>query len=304
MTAAPRGTTDERRMDIEHDGSAPADDTLLADQIADESTTAEAGDEPDTADAGTDEPESDQGAGDDAGDDGEPEGDQDDEQPRRKKASGSERLKRRLAAAEAELSTLRSRAPSDGGVTWADVRAEIGDPPREEDFGNDYAAYDRARTAYEIDARQTARQLQRRAVEARVAHQAALREQVEAHQERVEEFAEKVPDFAAALKKASAAGLTASPVVERLVIESDSSAHLLYHLAKNPERLDRLNRMSEREATREIGRIEARLTLPTQKTTTMAPPPKTPPKGGASAAPDPSKMTMEQYRKWREARKG
>ena len=180
MTAAPRGTTDERRMDIEHDGSAPADDTLLADQIADESTTAEAGDEPDTADAGTDEPESDQGAGDDAGDDGEPEGDQDDEQPRRKKASGSERLKRRLAAAEAELSTLRSRAPSDGGVTWADVRAEIGDPPREEDFGNDYAAYDRARTAYEIDARQTARQLQRRAVEARVAHQAALREQVEA----------------------------------------------------------------------------------------------------------------------------
>ncbi|MTW19399.1 hypothetical protein GJ689_24725 [Rhodoplanes serenus] len=290
-------------MDIENDGSAPADDTLLADQV-DESTQVDAGDEPEPADTGTDEPEGDQDAGDGAGDADEPEGDEDDEQPKRKKASGSERLKRRLAAAEAELATLRSRAPSDGGVTWADVRAEIGDPPREEDFGADYAAYDRARTAYEIDARQTARQLQRRAVEAREAHHAALREQVEAHQERVEEFAKKVPDFATTLQKASRDGLKASPIVERLVIESDSSAHLLYHLAKNPERLDRLNRMSEREAIREIGRIEARLTLPTQKTTTKAPPPTTPPKGGASAVPDPSKMTMEQYRKWREARKG
>ncbi|RAI28423.1 hypothetical protein, partial [Rhodoplanes serenus] len=229
-----------------------------------------------------DEPEGDQDAGDDAGDADDHEGDEDEEQPKRKKASGSERQKRRIARLEAELATLRSRAPSDGGVTWADVRAEVGDPPREEDFGADYAAYDRARTAYEIDARQTFRQLQRRAVETRDAQHAALREQVEEYQERVEEFADKVPDFASALQKASRDGLKASPIVERLVIESDNPGHLLYHLAKNPERLDRLNRMSEREATREIGRIEARLTLPTQKTTTKAPPPKTPPKGGAT----------------------
>lgn len=278
-------------MDIENDGSAPADETLLADQV-DESTQADTGDEPDSADTGTDEPEGDQDAGDDAGDADQQEGDEDeDEQPRRKKASGSERQKRRIARLEAELATLRSRAPSDGGVTLADVRAEIGDPPREEDFGADYVAYDRARTAYEIDARQTYRQLQRRAVEARDAQHAALREQVEEYQERVEEFAEKVPDFATALKKASRDGLKASPIVERLVIESDNPGHLLYHLAKNPERLDRLNRMSEREATREIGRIEARLTLPTQKTTTKAPPPKTPPKGGVAPRSHESDLT-------------
>lgn len=284
-------------MDIENDGHEPAEDTTLADQVEDESTTADEGEEPEAADAGEDTSEGDADAGDDAGDEDQP--DDEDEQPKRKKASGSERLKRRLERAEAELATLRSSAPAAGKLTADDVIAEIGPPPREADFEGDFVAFDRARTAYEIDFRQTARQLQRRAAEVQQAEQRSLRDQVDAHHERMDDFAAKVPDFKPTLQKASRAGLKASPVVERLVIESDQSAHLLYHLAKNPERLDRLNRMSEREATREIGRIESRLTQPKPKTETKAPKPFTPPKGGATAASDPSKMTFEQYRKWR-----
>lgn len=270
-------------MDIDNDGHAPADDTL-ADQVANESEADER-DERDEAEGtdGADEDNAD--AGDDAGDedtseDGEDEGDK---PTRHKKPSGSERLKRRLERLQAENEALRSRAPQRAEtITAADIRAEIGDPPREEDFGSDYAAFDRARVAYEIDARQTARTLQRRAAEAVNTERARIVEKVEAFRDECEDFAAKVPDFKATLQKAERDGVQASKLVERLIIESDRPAHLVYHLAKNPERLDRLNRMGEREALRELGRIESRLSAPKPRTETKAQKPVTPPKGGVA----------------------
>jgi hypothetical protein len=75
-----------------------------------------------------------------------------------------------------------------------------------------------------------------------------------------------------------------APVVEHLILDSDKSAHLVYHLAKNPERLAKLNAMNEREAAREVGRLESRLSLPNSRTQTRAPTPKTPPRGGSAPA--------------------
>ena len=54
---------------------------------------------------------------------------------------------------------------------------------------------------------------------------------------------------------------------------SEKSALLAYHLAKNPDKLAELNRMSDRERAREIGRLEATLKLPEGKKQTTAPPP-------------------------------
>ena len=224
---------------------------------------------------------------DDAGDDAS-EGDEDgegekDEAPKRKK-SGISRLKEQLAAARAEAAALRSRA-SDSEPTAAEVEKLVGKPPKEDDFKGDFLAYERAQTVYEMRKANAEDRLRDQAAQVKTAQQRAKAESVEAHNERIEEFREKVPDFDKTLR--SAANLKASPVVEDLILDSEKSAHLVYHLAKRPEVLANLNRMSEREAAREIGRIEARLSLPSPKTQTKAPAPKAPLKGGAApSSPD------------------
>lgn len=213
-----------------------------------------------------------------------------DEKPKRSK-SGIARLKARNAQLEAELTELRNRAGRDSGVSQEAIEREIGPPPKEEDFAGDFLRFERAATAYELDKRQVERELRKSLQHAETQKVDAMRELVEAHQERVEEFRGQVKDFDQTLK--SSANLKASPTVESLILESDKSAHLIYHLAKNPDRLDRLNRMSEREAAREIGRIESRLSLPSPKVETKAPKPVTPPKGGA--APRTPETDMEAY---------
>ncbi len=211
-------------------------------------------------------------------DKGEPEESEKEEQPK-KRLSGSERLKRRLAAAEAELQNLRSRS-GDGEISKEAVEKLIGPPPKEEDFKGDFLAYERALTVYEMRKANAADRVREQSVQAKTARQTALREAAEAHAERIEEFRSKVKDFDATLKAAS--NLKAAPHVEEMILDSDKSAHLVYHLAKNPDRLARLNEMSERDAAREIGRIESRLTLPQPKKQTEAPPPAKSLKGGAA----------------------
>jgi len=83
---------------------------------------------------------------------------------------------------------------------------------------------------------------------------------------------------------AKAQKLMVAPVVEELILESPKSAHLQYFFARNPQRLEKLNKMSERNAAKEIAHIEARLSLPQPKTKTAAPPPSRAPKGGAAPA--------------------
>jgi hypothetical protein len=252
---------------------------------ADESKESEAKDKPegkDEAETETTQTETDETAGDDASEEAESEDSEDEDEPKaepKKKPSGIERLKRRLAAAEAELATARSRQSTAADVA-GEVEKIIGKPPREEDFKGDYLAFERAQTVYELDKRQAEREVRGRATQQEQQALARRREAAEAHQERVEEFREKAKDFDAVLKGAS--DLKASPVVEDLILESDKSAHLVYYLAKNPDRLNALNGMSERQAAREIGRIESRLSLPQPKTQTKAPKPVTPPKGGAT----------------------
>lgn len=211
--------------------------------------------------------------------DEEAEGKDEDEDKPKKRLPGSERLKRRLAAAETELANLRSR-PGDGAASAAEIEKLIGKPPKEEEFNGDFLAYERALTVYDMRKANAEDRMRERAEQATHARQQAKREAAEAHLERIEEFRDKVKDFDATMKAASS--LQTAPHVEELILDSDKSAHLLYHLAKNPDRLARLNDMSERDAAREIGRIESRLSLPNPKTQTKAPKPVTPPKGGAA----------------------
>lgn len=104
-------------------------------------------------------------------------------------------------------------------------------------------------------------------------------------------------------------GASETPIanhVAEVILESDHGPALAYHFARNPEVLTRLNGMSALQAAREVGRIEASLASPTTQTavstvkTTNAPKPaSTTASQGRTTNVDPSRMSMDEYRKYR-----
>jgi hypothetical protein len=84
------------------------------------------------------------------------------------------------------------------------------------------------------------------------------------------------------------------------IIESEKGAEVLYHLGSHPDEAKRIAMLSPLAAARELGRIEARLSMPAPRTTTKAPPPVKP--VGASDAgvrKDPATMSQAEYEAWR-----
>lgn len=209
---------------------------------------------------------------DDKGEDGE---------PKKKKPSGSERAKRReeyllneLRERERRLEELERQSPKGDGGKAKD------EPPKEEEFNGDWTAYVAARAAYEagkaVEGKLNDRE--RSNLESRQAD--AKRERTLAHLDRVEEAKDTIADWDQVI--GSAKGVTVHEDVIDLIIESDKSALLSYHLAKNPNKIRELNSMSGRELAREIGRLEGSLRMPAGKKQTTAPPPPANLKGGAA----------------------
>lgn len=233
-----------------------------------------------------DEDAEDEDAGD--GEDEEKADDKGEEGDKPKKRSRNDRYRDRITRLEHENAQLRSRA--GGSLSRAQledaVLERIGPEPKEKDF-DDYLTYDREHTAWLIDKRQTARDLERHHKAAQEERGRRMSENAEQHKERVEAFRtrngeESAKDFDAAMAKAK--DLSVAPHVEEMILESGKSAHLQYFFARNPQRLDKINRMSERDAAREMGQIEARLSLPQPRTRTAAPAPTRAPRGGAAPA--------------------
>jgi len=204
------------------------------------------------------------------------EGDSDDndegERPQRKREPGSQRLKREVERLRAEVESFRSRPVLDDGAAIAQgVAQELGEPPKEADFNGDYLAYERALTAYESASLIVKRDVKRQ-LEAQKSRQTEARnEAFEDHLDRVAEAKRAIPDYEKVLK--AAGQVETRQHVEELIIESDKSHLLLYHLAQNPGKVAQLNEMSPVAAARELGRIESRLSLPKPNNVTKAPAP-------------------------------
>lgn len=202
-----------------------------------------------------------------------------DEQPKRKKRSGSERLRRQNEALRAELEAIRSRQPvADSGNLEAAVRAEIGDPPKEQDYP-DYLSFERAMIAYEADKRLATREVRKQIASQAAQTQARQAEVFEGYSERLEEAEKAVPGLKAAIAKAD---IQISGTVTQLIVESDKGPLLAHYLATHPQKAAELNSLPPVAAAKEIGRLEARLSLPKPNTATKAPAPVKPVKGSAS----------------------
>lgn len=223
------------------------------------------------------------------------------EEGSKKRPSGSARLKARAARLERENAELRNRLQAPRRAPAAEADDSDLKEPKESDFPNDYLAYERALRGYET--RKAIREENRRVAKEQSDDDAdrAHRETVRAYNDRLETVKDRIPDFDDVM--AESKGMQIRDDVLNQVLESSKGPLIAYHLAKNPDKVDALNRMSPLEAAREIGRLEARIRGPQSKKATSAKSPIRAPKGGtggSDARPkDPDKMTMAEYEKAR-----
>jgi hypothetical protein len=94
------------------------------------------------------------------------------------------------------------------------------------------------------------------------------------------------------------------PAFMELVKDSDNPAEIVYFLGKNPDEIDKIGAMTPAQATRYIGRLEARIEneTPTQATkkASAAPKPITPVGSakGSNANKQPEDMSMDEFVAW------
>ena len=191
------------------------------------------------------------------------------------KTSGYARLKARHQALIAEVERLRQPPPTA-------PEAE----PKLDDFNGDYLAFEKASVAFA--AKQAIRaELATQRQQDLAAKQAESRhEAVQDFFERAEEAKGKLPDFDAAIDTMYGSMGPLPETVRDLLADSDTGPLILYHLAKNPGVARDLYSAGPIDAARQIGQLEAKMTLPKARNVTKAPPPIAPAKGGATPPRD------------------
>ena len=158
--------------------------------------------------------------------------------------------------------------------------------PKEADFNGDYFAYQAAKIAHEtrVGVRSEFNEQRQRETQQKLAE--TQREMVQEFEERAQEFRERIPDFDKAIETFIGSGGRFSQALVEELQSSDVGPALAYQIAKSPQLASSLSQMSPREVAREIGRLEAKVSLPNPRKATSAPPPLKSLSGGASAPVD------------------
>ena len=229
------------------------------------------------ADAGTEQAET-QGQ-----EQAEQQGDDDADKP--KKRSTSDRYRRKISAQagvierlSSELDALKSK-PTDDAPKVTDYAQGEWDPAFIADTAAHKAAQKISSKLDERDQRSKAEQIN-----------AAKSEAAEDFMERADGLRPQIPDFDDAFAKFAQSGGQFAPHVIEEIHASENGPMLAYHLAKNPSLAIELNSLSPRDVAREIGRLEAKVSLPQPKKQTQAPAPLAALKGGAAPATDLHKL--------------
>ena len=208
------------------------------------------------------------------------------EKPKRSARERINELTKRAHEAEREVQRLREASERRP--------AETAEKPSPDKFGS-YDEYVEALADWKADQRVAESFKKRDAERSQAAAARAAEARAQAWAERQSEFREATPDYDAVVGKSSVQ--VAAHVVDTL-LDSDSGPELAYHLAKHPETVKRINALSPLAAARELGRIEAALSIPAApqvKPASKAPAPITPVRSSAPAAVDLASANMDQY---------
>ncbi len=207
----------------------------------------------------------------------------------KKRLAKEQRRLERTLKAETEAAFLRQQLQAkEAPAPKAD-----GEPKRD-----DYASWDewnRATVDWQVKqgVEQRLRDLQE--AQRRSAQERAELEFKQQAREKLAKGIEKYDDFAEVVFEGD------HNVTDEMAIaiaESSVAAELAYWLGKNPAESNRIANLPPASQIRELGKIEARLEAPKNKTTS-APEPVSPVKGSASAHKRIEDMTMAEYKEFR-----
>lgn len=210
-----------------------------------------------------------------------------DEIVRKRLAKEQRRLERTLKA-ETEAAFLRQQLQAKEAPPPAD-----GEPKRD-----DYASWDewnRATVDWQVKQGVEQRLKAEREQAQRSAQERAELEFKQQAREKLAKGIEKYDDFAEVVFEGD------HNVTDEMAIaiaESSVAAELAYWLGKNPAESNRIANLPPASQIRELGKIEARLEAPKNKTTS-APEPVSPVKGSASGHKRIEDMTMAEYKEFR-----
>jgi len=109
--------------------------------------------------------------------------------------------------------------------------------------------------------------------------------------------AEAYPDFMTAVTTLDALGISGDQV--QSLLGMDDAHKVIYSLGKNPEEALRILALPPLQQGRELERMALKAGQPAAKAVSKAPAPITPVDGSTTVETDPSKMSTEDWMKWR-----
>jgi hypothetical protein len=201
---------------------------------------------------------------------------------------------------------MKKASDAEARLARIKAAAEGEQEPKESDF-SDVIEYAAARAVWKQS--KAVAQREQREIESEVeAHKKAAEavenerrsEQVASFNSQAVEARVRYADFDQVIAVATRVDVV-SPQLSEMVLDSDMSADVAYHLGRNPALARELSRMPPLSAARELGRIEASLSKPKARTQTNAPDPITPVKPSGTVQRDALKMTHSEFVKWRDA---
>lgn len=282
---AEAAAAEQAEKDAEAQSSAPQQESETASEESDTSESTDAESHKDAAYEEEEESEDKDQSEDDDDDDDEEE----DEKPRKPKKGKGRNISRRIkkltqqrTAAQREAEYWREKAMrADRSEKTADETeskppqntAQAGKP--DPDDYDSQAEWLEAVADWKAEAKLSeweAKQQQKKA-------ETEQQQKFEAHIERVQDFAKQHEDFENLMEDVD--DIPLSRAVQQAFVDSENGPQLMYALAKDPEELERICKLSPEKAHRAIGRIEARLENQStdtsqkveRKTTTKAPKP-------------------------------
>ena len=209
---------------------------------------------------------------------------------RERRKAEMDRLRTEAEQARKEAEDLRRQLQESGGTA---------DPaPKREEF-KDYEEWQAALAAHKVMSQLSARE--RAKLEGQSKEREAALEKLSQQERQVlaqnwadqeTEARTRYADYDAVARNPSV------PITEAMVqvmVQSEMGPDIAYYLGSNPAEAARIARMQPLEMARQMGMIEARVSLPRAPKQTQAPDPVSPVKPKARASRDPAKMTMDEY---------
>ena len=213
--------------------------------------------------------------------------------PEGKKRRGRGGWQRKIYNLEKERDALKQQlAQKDGAGSQDEARqVDTTAKPKIEDYDS-LEAYTEAVTDWKWTQREQER-------EAKQAHKAVL----DTWEGRKQAARGKYADFDEAL----ATDVPINPAMESVLLNSEAGAEIAYWLGSNPKESERIAHMGAIDATREMLRLEQKLSVAPAKEApkepvkraSAAPEPIKPVGGRATVETDPDKMSFSEYKQWR-----